>query len=569
MAVTSSRLLYFCLLFCLSSSSPTLPTSRSRKLVDRTDLVTLIPQQSCYYQGYNKRLTCNCNSTDTSAYLHLRMKYYVFNAGNEIREVHLQQCRHLLMTLDLRQVDATNFPVHFKQMRKVEIEKIMFEPKFSDRQELQLEFYNVEQLLFNKIFVEDTLKLRATNVKEARFIKSTFEHIPPNGFQISRAKILDIRDSNFLRVSPKSIVVEKTKDVTVLKNEMTINALEVVYAKDGSHLMISCNRLLGQPISPECSKTTTTTTTTTTQPPPPFLLNQGNLREGNVRNGAGEDRGATDPFRGLLPELIAGAVAGLVIITIAILLFICFIRRKKKNREEEGGGYLAAAPIPSPLKEKKEEELEKAAAVSPVKAAPVNAETASPPVVTPKPSPRMNGKKEAQESDSLLAVPGASDEDDDDKPKFSSPIWLEDLHKNKIFNRQKSLLSREGLKEIAEGKGQPRIDENNPGLAAIKGQSPPIPAPRSPRVGAISAAATDHHSEDEIKESSRTESDEDFDKHNNAHNPDEIMMTKLPMDGLPVRQGDPTSPDGSRPQSPEIDHLMEKVKRQEMDLTSE
>ena len=34
------------------------------------------------------------------------------------------------------------------------------------------------------------------------------------------------------------------------------------------------------------------------------------------------------------------------------------------------------------------------------------------------------------------------DEDDDDKgPKFASPIWLEEIQRNKIFNRQKSLLS--------------------------------------------------------------------------------------------------------------------------------
>jgi hypothetical protein len=266
--------------------------------------------------------------------------------------------------------------------------------------------------------------------------------------------------------------------------------------------------------------------------------------------------------------LIAGAVGGIVIITIAILLFVCFMRRKRKNREEEGGGYLAAAPIPSPLKEKKEEEMEKV--VSPTRAAaPAQAEQTSTatPVIAPTPSPRVNGKKEAQESDSLLAVPN-SDEEDDDKPKFSSPIWLEDLHKNKIFNRQKSLLSQEGLKEIADGKREPRIEENphhHP-----HGQSPPIPAPRSPRVGAISAAATDH-SEDEIKESSRTESDEYFDKHN-GHNPDELMMSKLPMDNsLPHENGhrQMSPPGGSGTQSPEMDQLMEQVKRQEMELTSE
>jgi hypothetical protein len=50
--------------------------------------------------------------------LHLRLKYYVFNAGNEIRSVHLQHCRELLVTLDMQQVDATDFPIHFRAIRR-------------------------------------------------------------------------------------------------------------------------------------------------------------------------------------------------------------------------------------------------------------------------------------------------------------------------------------------------------------------------------------------------------------------------------------------------------------------
>lgn len=57
-------------------------------------------------------------------------------------------------------------------------------------------FDNVEKLLFKKIFVEDTLKLRATNVKEARFVQSSFAHIPREGFQVSRAIVLDIRQGS-------------------------------------------------------------------------------------------------------------------------------------------------------------------------------------------------------------------------------------------------------------------------------------------------------------------------------------------------------------------------------------
>lgn len=77
-------------------------------------LTPLIMQQSCYYQEYNKRLTCKCEGWDTRAYLYLRMKYYVFKRGNEIRSVHLEHCEELLISLDLRDVDATNFPIHFR-----------------------------------------------------------------------------------------------------------------------------------------------------------------------------------------------------------------------------------------------------------------------------------------------------------------------------------------------------------------------------------------------------------------------------------------------------------------------
>jgi hypothetical protein len=42
-------------------------------------------QQSCYYQPYMKQLKCQCsNSHATSTYLHLRMEYFIRNAGQEV-----------------------------------------------------------------------------------------------------------------------------------------------------------------------------------------------------------------------------------------------------------------------------------------------------------------------------------------------------------------------------------------------------------------------------------------------------------------------------------------------------
>jgi hypothetical protein len=41
----------------------------------------------------------------------------------------------------------------------------------------------------------NTMKLKAVNVKEARIWNSTFAHIPVKGFEISRAKMLNIKVS--------------------------------------------------------------------------------------------------------------------------------------------------------------------------------------------------------------------------------------------------------------------------------------------------------------------------------------------------------------------------------------
>ncbi len=58
---------------------------------------------------------------------------------------------------------------------------------------MELHFYNVQLLNFIGLYVMNTLKLKAVNVKEARFWNSTFAHIPVGGFEVSRAKMLNIK----------------------------------------------------------------------------------------------------------------------------------------------------------------------------------------------------------------------------------------------------------------------------------------------------------------------------------------------------------------------------------------
>ena len=98
----------------------------------------------------------------------------------------------------------------------------MFEPTYDNRQELQLNFYNVQEILMKNLMVQDTFKMHAENVKETRIMNSTFTHIPTKGMIISQAKLLDIQDSRFFRVYRQSIIVEKTKKVRNSKTNVVL-----------------------------------------------------------------------------------------------------------------------------------------------------------------------------------------------------------------------------------------------------------------------------------------------------------------------------------------------------------
>ncbi len=52
---------------------------------NRDRLVPLVPQQSCYYESYSKRLACVCKSMDQAASLDLKLAYFTYRSGNEIR----------------------------------------------------------------------------------------------------------------------------------------------------------------------------------------------------------------------------------------------------------------------------------------------------------------------------------------------------------------------------------------------------------------------------------------------------------------------------------------------------
>lgn len=201
---------------------------------------------------------------------------------------------------------------------------------------------------------------------------------------------------------------------------MTINALEVVYATDGSHLFISCNRILNRPISPECSKptippsttttTTTSTTTTTTSMLPPIhkMGSDGAL-------GAGYPSGVESKGHGSISgELVGGIIVGVIIIVGMVLLFLFMQRRSQESKtsHEPLATEMTDCGRPPPV------------------APPM-------PPEPPEREPLTNGFSVSRHTDN-----------EENQPKFSAPIWIEEIQKNRIFNKQKKLLSEEKLKVL-------------------------------------------------------------------------------------------------------------------------
>ena len=72
--------------------------------------------------------------------------------------------------------------------------------------------------------------------------RNNFTHIPLPGLEIVHADKLVITDNYFRRISAGSITIKSAKEVEVINNQFSLNAIKVVRSSEGSRLYISCNR---------------------------------------------------------------------------------------------------------------------------------------------------------------------------------------------------------------------------------------------------------------------------------------------------------------------------------------
>jgi len=364
------------------------------------DRVRMVQQQSCYYQPHNQELVCQCRMGEDKSFLHLKLREFMLQAGQEIKSTLVHSCPDLLLHLDFLGVNPSNIKTVIKNSQNIVLEEVTMDNKFKDRQQIKMAFLNIGKTTLSSFGISDAVKMTVTNVKEFNIINCSFSHIPVRGLQVNRADKLVIKDSRFMRVHPNSVVLEKTKVVEVVNNQFSVEAIQVINYKEGSSVFISCNRLLGDFIKPECfttstvstttitSTTTSTTTTTTTTSSPTTARTLPDHPQ---------------PQQSPLVTILIVLIILLLLVMLLVILAICVMNWTKLKKQITQ----FTSPTPPTLDQEDVEE----------------------PLHVPAPPP----PPPPVELETLLNPQQCA------KQQLFAPVWMDEIQNNKIFNKQKSI----------------------------------------------------------------------------------------------------------------------------------
>lgn len=231
------------------------------------------PSDLCYYQPYYKQLTCSCHNNDlkTDQFLNIKLGYYVRQLGQEVRSIVIQSCERLRLGLDLLGVNPSSIPITVQRCGHVLMDFIIMDPSLGD-QTLQIHFTHVDNVTFHQLHVDNTALITAHDVKHFLLKETTFVHQTERSIIVTKCQDLAVTDSIFIQLDAGAFHVSDTRHVIVMDNQLSINAMSAFHTKDSSNLYISCNRLPGDPVSPDCRPgarkyrqylSTTSTSTTT------------------------------------------------------------------------------------------------------------------------------------------------------------------------------------------------------------------------------------------------------------------------------------------------------------------
>ena len=310
------------------------------------------------------------------------------------------------------------------------------------------------------------------------------------GLQVSDSARLEVRDNLFLNVESASIDVVNVDHVEVVGNAFSQNAIKVpfpalktktvtsLYPRQAistsgvSSLFISCNRLTNEHIKPEClgltttpvpsttveRKTTSAAATTTMMATSFAKTSTSSLLHVRERVEEGGDGG----------EVVVGVLSGLLLVLLVLLLgvaVLCAGRWGEGVRAELLNLY--TVKVGGRQKEEVVEEKE-------VLTAP-----AAPPPPPPPPPP---------------AAPLTQISPTSVQPQLFTPIWMEEIQKNKIFAKQRlimqdsteseKLVQDTSMEDIVEVSGE-KLEEAKEPSDGEMGKKEESPLPESDQVGRV------------------------------------------------------------------------------------
>jgi len=394
--------------------------------------VNMIQRRSCYYEPFDKQLTCQCTDKETNTFLKLRLMFFIKEKGQEVRSVLIKSCEDLMVGLDLTGVNPMEIPIKFKNCGKISFSYINFDPQFSGGQLLKLVMETISSVRLEGLEVKDALQIKTNKVKELVLFRNRFTHIPLPGLEISQADRLVIQDNYFHRISAGSITVKSAKEVEVINNQFSLNAIQVVRSSEGSRLYISCNRLLGEVQSPEC---VTTSTTAIVRPTTPTTRSSTTTLSSTTRSTT--ERMTTEETKGfeislldshnvptqnaLSEELLIGLVVGVAVLVLILLVVVTILCCKRKQTRAKAVNDVKDDTEKLDILAEKEEDKDSGNDSDEVQTSP---------------EPERESLIQSEEMHHIIEA---------SKPKFSSPVWLDEIQNNKIFNKQKSINKEEEL----------------------------------------------------------------------------------------------------------------------------
>ena len=193
-------------------------------------------------------------------------------------------------------------------------------------------------------------------------------------------------------------------------------------------------------------------------------------------------------------ELLVGVVSGVLVVLVVLLVVVIWLCCKRVATVVKVESDAGDTEVLSEVHKEDQPDTPASDAAAPVAAADAKEETA--------------GELESLlgEEPEILESP---------KHKFSAPIWLEEIQKNKIFNKQKSIIS--SMTEEREGGGEVG-GADKADVGRQNGQTTAVPEEGLTPVVLPAKEELEGSSNDEVRESSRTESDEDFNNQEDNNN---------------------------------------------------